>query len=368
MNWYHTEEGNVNILYIITGLGLGGAEKVVCDLADQMSALGHQVKIAYLVGEVLVRPNSIHIEIVPLGLHSLYDFYSASKKYRKLIQDFQPDVVHAHMVHANIFARLSRLFVRVPRLICTAHSNNEGGRVRMIAYRLTNGLSEVLTNVSDSACQSFQKQGAATTNQIQTVYNGIDLERYTFRSQKSLEVDKKNLQFLAVGRFHEAKDYPNLLHAIAIFRQNPQHKEYILNVVGDGELRPQIEALIEQLDLKDNVTVLGRRDDVPQLMQEADFFILPSAYEGFGLVVAEAMACGVFVIATNSGGVAEVMGDTGLLVPPQDSEALAKAIEKAVSKTPLEIQENNLKARQRVEELFSLEASVKKWLALYEAK
>ncbi|WP_432210900.1 glycosyltransferase, partial [Acinetobacter variabilis] len=92
----------MKILYIVTGLGLGGAEKVVCDLADQISTLGHEVKIAYLTGEVLVRPKDINVDILPLSLNSLYGLYSASKKYKKLIQDFQPDVVHAHMIHANI--------------------------------------------------------------------------------------------------------------------------------------------------------------------------------------------------------------------------------------------------------------------------
>jgi len=353
----------MKLLYLITGLGGGGAEKVVCDLADQMSALGHQVKIAYLVGEVLVCPNNLHIEIVPLGLHSLYEFYSASKKYRKLIQDFKPDVVHAHMVHANIFARFNRIGCEIPHLICTAHNSNEGGKLRMMAYRLTNFLSDFNTNVSKEATESLISKGAFNHKNFATVYNGIDLSKFIFFNK---DINSNELSFLSVGRFNAQKDYPNLLHAIAIFRQNPQHKEYILKIAGDGELRPQIEELIEHLGLKNNVTLLGRRNDIPQLMQEADFFILPSAYEGFGLVVAEAMACGAFVIATNSGGVAEVMGDTGILVPPQDSKALAEAIKQAVSKTPLEIQENNFKARQRVEELFSLENSVQNWLKLYE--
>ena len=362
MNWYHTEEGNVNILYIITGLGLGGAEKVVCDLADQMSALGHQVKIAYLVGEVLVRPNSIHIEIVPLGLHSLYDFYSASKKYKKLIQDFQPDVVHAHMVHANIFARINRIGCAIPKLICTAHNSNEGGQLRMLAYKLTNFLSNLNTNVSQEASDSLISKGAFNKNNLITVYNGIDLNKFLFLDKN---ISSNELSFLSVGRFNEQKDYPNLLHAIATFHESLKQKKCMLSIAGDGELRPQIEELIEHLGLKNKVTLLGRRNDIPQLMQEADFFILPSAYEGFGLVVAEAMACGAFVIATNSGGVAEVMGDTGILVPPQNSEALAEAIKQAVSKTPLEIQENNLKARKRVDELFSLEKSVENWLKIY---
>ena len=80
----------------------------------------------------------------------------------------------------------------------------------------------------------------------------------------------------------------------------------------------------------------------------------------------EAMACHTFVIATDCGGSAEIMGNTGILVPPQNSEALAQALKEAVERTPLEIQENNFKARQRVEELFSLEKSVQNWLKLYE--
>ena len=353
----------MKILYLVTGLGLGGAEKVVCDLADQISTLGHEVKIAYLTGEVLVRPKEINVDILPLSLNNLYGLYSASKKYKKLIQDFQPDVVHSHMVHANIFARINRIGCAIPKLICTAHNSNEGGQLRMLAYKLTNFLSNLNTNVSQEASDSLISKGAFNKNNLITVYNGIDLNKFTFFNK---DKNSNELSFLSVGRFNEQKDYPNLLRAIATFHESLKQKKCMLSIAGDGELRPQIEELIEHLGLKNKVTLLGRRNDIPQLMQEADFFILPSAYEGFGLVVAEAMACGAFVIATNSGGVAEVMGDTGILVPPQDSKALAEAIKQAVSKTPLEIQENNLKARQRVEELFSLENSVQNWLKLYE--
>lgn len=362
MKLCHIEEGNVNILYIITGLGLGGAEKVVCDLADQMSALGHQVKIAYLTGEILVRPKNVNVDIVFLGLNAGSQLYKSSKKYKKLIQDFQPDVVHAHMVHANIFARINRIGCAIPKLICTAHNSNEGGQLRMLAYKFTNCFSDLNTNVSQEASDSLISKGAFNKNNLITVYNGIDLNKFLFLDKN---ISSNELSFLSVGRFNEQKDYPNLLHAIATFHESLKQKKCMLSIAGDGELRPQIEELIEHLGLKNKVTLLGRRNDIPQLMQEADFFILPSAYEGFGLVVAEAMACGAFVIATNSGGVAEVMGDTGILVPPQNSEALAEAIKQAVSKTPLEIKANNLKARQRVEELFSLEKSVENWLKIY---
>ena len=130
-------------------------------------------------------------------------------------------------------------------------------------------------------------------------------------------------------------------------------------------MRPQLEQLIVDLGISDYVVLLGKRSDIPTLLNKADYFILSSRHEGLPTVVIEAMACGTFVIATDCGGSAEIMGDTGILVPPQNSEALAQALNQAVNKTALEIQENNLKARQRVEELFSLEKSVENWLKIY---
>lgn len=353
----------MKILYVITGLGLGGAEKVVADLADQMIALGHDVKIAYLTGDVLVKPASSDVEIIALGLNSAKDFLTASRKYQRLIKSFRPDIVHAHMVHANIFARLNRTLCPVPKLICTAHSSNEGGRVRMIAYRLTNGLSDVNTNVSQEATQALIDKGAFTKSNVVTVYNGIDFNKFK-SNPKNISQEQNTLNFIAVGRFTDAKDYPNLINTFAILKKN-NNRAIKLTIVGDGELRPQIESLIKELDLDKYITLLGRRSDIPQLLSQADIFVLASKFEGFGLVVAEAMACECYVVATDSGGVAEVMGDTGHLVPIQNSQALADALQNAIALSVEDRTQNNEKARARVEQLFSLETSVKRWLELY---
>lgn len=354
----------MKILYLITGLGLGGAEKVVADLADQMITLGHDVKIAYLTGDVLVKPACSDIEIVALHLNSAKDFISASKKYRKLVKSFCPDVIHAHMVHANIFARLNRVLCPVPKLICTAHSSNEGGKVRMIAYRATNFLSNISTHVSQEATKAMISKGAFTKNDIITVHNGIDLSKFKSNS-KNLKLDKDQLSIIAVGSFSDPKDYSNLINAFAIFKKN-SNSNLKLNIVGDGELRPQIEAQIKELKLDKDITLLGRRSDIPKLLNAADIFVLSSKYEGLPTVVIEAMACECYVIATDCGGSAEILGDTGKLVPIQDSQALASALETAIN---LDVEHrliNNKKARARVERLFSLENSVQKWIALYE--
>lgn len=354
----------MKILYVITGLALGGAEKVVADLADQMSNLGHEVIIAYLTGDVLVRPRNLHIDIVALGLNNISHLYKASMKYRKLVQRFQPDVVHAHMIHANIFARINRIGCTIPKLICTAHSSNEGGKMRMLAYRLTNSLSNLNTNVSQEASKALISKGAFNQNNLITIYNGIDLNKF-----KSLNVDKSSdeIMVLSVGRFNEQKDYPNLFKAIFILK-NQTSRKIKFYIAGDGELRFQLEQLIINLNISDNVVLLGKRSDIPSLLNKADYFVLASKYEGLPTVVIEAMACGKFVVATDCGGSREILGQTGILVPKENSEALAKGLNQALEYTPEQILENEKLARKRAEELFSLETSVNKWLALYEAK
>lgn len=353
----------MKILYIITGLGLGGAEKVVADLADQMVLRGHDVKIAYLKGDVLVKPDSKSVELIYLGLESGKSFISASQKYRQLIKQYQPDVVHAHMVHANVFARLNRIGCAVPRLICTAHNSNEGGNIRMLAYRYTNWLSDFNSNVSQEAVQVFIDKGAFTDKNLIPIYNGIDLNKFKYQEVKKISTI---ITLLAVGRFNEQKDYPNLLRALALVIKT--HQNIHLNIAGDGELRLDIEDLIKQLNLSEYITLLGRRNDIPVLMQQADFFILPSKYEGFGLVVAEAMACSTFVIATDCGGVKEVMGETGILVSPQNSQALANAIIHAIELSKDEVLENNQHAMQHVQRNFDLNKIIDQWGQIYESK
>lgn len=354
----------MKILYVITGLALGGAEKVVVDLADQMLHRGHEVKIAYLTGEVLVYPKSDQIEIIPLNLNNLKGLWLASQNYRNLIKAYQPDVVHAHMIHANIFARLNRIGCAIPRLLCTAHSSNEGGKVRMMAYRATNFLSNFNSNVSEQARQSLIQKRAFTSDNLHTVYNGVDLNKFTKLSHNHQE--KNQINILAVGRFSEAKDYPNLLHAIAILCKQTD-KAFHVKIAGDGELRQQIESLIQELKIEQYVTLLGKRADIPDLLCQADIFVLSSVFEGLPTVVLEAMACQCYVVATDCGGTSEIMGDTGRLVPIKNSQALADAIQYALSLGLDQKHLNNEKARARIEHTFSLDTSVNTWLMHYES-
>lgn len=353
----------MKILYVITGLTLGGAEKVVCTLADEMVKRGHEVKIAFLKGRVEVFPQNKEIELINLELNSTLSFLRASCKYKKLVKDFMPDVIHTHMIHANIFARLNHLFYKRIKLICSAHNSNEGGNFRMLAYKLTNFLSNINTNVSQEATQSLIKKGAFTQKNIITVYNGIDLKRFNSSEDKKRINDK--LMCLSIGRLNVQKDYFNLIEAISLLDNSILNKVQFL-IAGEGELKSEIENRIHILNLGDNVKLLGRRSDVPQLLNKADFFILSSKHEGLPTVLIEAMACKCFVIATDCGGSAEIMQHTGILVPKQDHHALADALNRAFNLDQQCIIQNNIAARKIVESKFSMENSVNQWLGLYE--
>lgn len=354
----------MNILYIITGLGLGGAEKIVTNLADQMHMQGHTVKIAYLKGDIAISPQSPDIELIYLGLEHPKDFLSAAKKYKNLIKYYQPDVVHAHMVHANIFARVNRLFCNIPKLICTAHSSNEGGKLRMLTYKYTNWLSDLNTNVSQEASQSLINQGAFTHKNLKTVYNGINLDSFSIKTQHEKNID--TIQFISVGRLCAPKDYPNLLNAIKLV--SLEYKNIHFNIVGDGDLRNIIEELIIKLEISKFVTLLGNRTDIPQLMHQSDFFVLSSSHEGLPTVLIEAQASKLFVIATDCGGSKEIMKGTGILVPPQNSKALAEGILTAIRTPKSNLDENILNAFKYTQSNFDLKKIIQKWNSIYTKK
>jgi glycosyltransferase involved in cell wall biosynthesis len=356
-------------MMVITGLGMGGAEQVVVSLSDALASKGCDVLLIHLTGLAEIFPKNPKVKLVNLGMKSKLDFFNSLIKLRTQVISFKPDIVHSHMFHANIIARLLRLIVRIPRLICSAHSGNEGSKLRMLVYRITDVLADISTNVSTSAVELFIKKKASKLGRIISVYNGIDSDLFSFNFQKrlkqrqSLLIEENCPMILAVGRLHKAKDYPNLFYALTKLPVGLIN--YKLCIVGEGSLKLDLEELANDLQLKDKILFLGVRHDVADLMSAADVFVLSSAWEGFGLVVAEAMSCERVIVATDCGGVKEVVGDAGFLVKPQDSEALAKALYAAINLPVMQSKALGCAARKRVIELYSLEVALEKWLKLY---
>ena len=205
-----------------------------------------------------------------------------------MLRQWQPDVVHSHMVHANLLARIARLFCKIPVLISTAHSINEGGRWREVAYHLTDPLADLTTNVSQAAVDRYIRVGVAPKEKIIFMPNGIDTSRFKPDRttgqclRNELGVDN-NFVWLSVGRFEAAKDYPNMLRAFKVVTSKSQNA--VLFLAGRGSLLEEIRKLTNDLDLENKVRFLGVRRDIAELMNAADAFVLSSAWEGMPMVL-----------------------------------------------------------------------------------
>lgn len=359
----------MKIAFIITGLGMGGAEKQVCALADQLAENNNVIIISLSKEKILTKPKNSNIKIyslemskTPLGL--IYTLI----KVREILKNYKPDIIHSHMFHANIFSRVLSIFYKMPVLITTAHSSNEGGKLRMLSYRLTDKLSTITTNVSKEAVDIFIAKKAANPKRIIPIYNGIDTDLFSFseenRKNKRLELNIPNNTplLLAVGRLTAAKDYPNLLTAFSQLNHFP--KPY-LAIIGIGEDKDSLINLTKELNISDRVIWLGLKHDVYKWMSACDIFLLSSAWEGFGLVVAEAMSSERIVIGTNAGGVKEVINEFGAIVPIRDSIALAHFIDRYLNFSLLEKENLQKNARQHIINTFSLDKISSEWISLY---
>jgi len=239
----------------------------------------------------------------------------------------------------------------------------------MLSYRVTDFLADISTNVSVAAVNSFIEKGAASAGRMIPVPNGIDTSQFAFSSEarerirKSLGISEEQKLILSVGRLEPQKDYPNFLSALALLKNI--RGDFVVCIVGDGRLRSDLESSIEALGLNGVVRLLGIRRDISEIMCAADVYVLSSACEGFGLVVAEAMACQRVVVATDCGGVGEVVGDAGILVPVRNHELLSRALQQALSLDLPSRERLSRLARQRIVQMYSFETAASRYLELY---
>lgn len=357
----------MRILLVTTGLKLGGAEHQVAALTQAFLARGHAVTIMSLSpGQEIDIPAEAHVvelamRKTPIGM------VRALLQARDLIKSWQPDIIHAHMIHANVFARALTRIVHCPPLVSTAHSFREGGWLRMLGYRLTDRWGTLTTHVSDDGRSGMIAAGAVSADRITVVHNGIDIGRFqtnaTLRedTRARLGIHAETRLALNVGRLVTEKAQDLLLRAFArIDATLPIH----LLIAGGGPLQQALADQIVALGLTSRVTLLGVRSDVPALLNAADTFVLSSSIEGLPMALVEALACGCPVIATDAPGVKEVLRNQGTIVPRGDAAALATALAVALREGRGSAQQEAQRHAQ-IAARFSIDAVAQRWLDIY---
>ena len=364
----------MRILYVLTALSMGGAEKQALAIANRMVKRGHEVAFIVLRPHVAeewpttLRTFHLNMRRTPVS------FLAGLRRARPFVAEFRPDLVHSHSFHANLFARLLGLWIPPRAVISTVHNVYEGGWRRMLAYRLTDSLSRKTIAVSEAAAERFTHLKAVPALKCAVIRNGIDVndfapdakQREDTRAKMGLS-DSREFVWIAVGRIVAAKDYPNLLRAFAgAFAENSDARLWIAgeDVTGGAS---SLRELAAELHVDDKVRWLGLRRDVLVLLNAADGFVLASAWEGLPLVVGEAMATEKPVVATDAGGVKEIVGNAGVVVPARNHEALAEAMMGVMHLGPEERGALGRAARERIVKFFSVDAAADAWEALYRA-
>jgi glycosyltransferase involved in cell wall biosynthesis len=363
----------MRILFLSTSMGMGGADKQLLSAAQHMRSRGREVLIVSLtpLGPMGLEARGLGIPIESLGMRRGIPDPRGLVRLVRLVRAWKPDVIHSHMVHANLMARGLRLLVRIPAVVSTIHNVYEGGRLRMAAYRLTNGLVDHMTIVSQAAADRFIGEGIVPKELLTVVANGVDTDLFRNVPAGTREALRQSLglgdgfTWLAVGRFEVAKDYPNMLRAFAKVRE--RQPRTVLLLVGRGSLQADTEALAGTLGPAGGVRFLGVRSDVPEIMSAADGYVMSSAWEGMPIVLLEAGAAGLPIVATRVGGNEEVVLDeaSGFLVPPRDHEALRLAMARLMELPEERRSAMGERGREHIRTRYGLSQVADRWEALY---
>lgn len=363
----------MRVLFLSTSMGMGGADQQLLSAAREMRSRGHDLMIVSLtpLGPMGLEARSLGLRTETLNMpRGIPDPFGLFRLVR-LTRAWRPDVVHSHMVHANLMARVLRLLAPVPVLVSTIHNISEGGALLMAGYRLTNALVDHMTIISEAAAERFVGDRIIPRDLLRVIPNGVNLDEFgigrdggreALRSSLGLE---REFVWLAVGRFEVAKDYPTMLRAFAGVRE--RHPEAVLLLVGRGALQQETEALTRALGLDGGVRFLGVRRDVPRLMGLADSYLMSSAWEGMPMVLLEAAASGLPIVTTSVGGNREVVEneETGFLVPPRDPEALGSAMLRVMELSESDRRAMGARGRERVRSRYGLSRVVERWEQLY---
>ncbi len=361
-----------SVALVITDLVFAGAENQVVTLAISLKKRGWRICVVSLL------PPEAHFDT--LKYHDIDVFHLNMKRkvpdpralwrFRAILKKWKPDIVHSHMVHANLLARVTRLFVHIPVLVCTAHSVYEGGKFRDFLYRITDPLNDLLTNVSTIGVERYLKIRAAKPGRIEFAPNGVNLETYqpdeNLRKRIRSELNSEDkFIWLSAGRLVPEKDFETLLHAWSELTK--VRDDCILWIAGQGESLEELRSKANMLDISETVKFLGLRTDMASLLNAMDSFVLSSLWEGTPMVLLESAAIGKTIVATRVGGVPAIIkqGETGLLVDAQNPTALAQAMGQAMELSELERTRIGQAARDLVESQYGIENVTTRWIETY---
>lgn len=369
----------VRVTHLITGLDTGGAEISLLRLLEgrTLGVIEHSVISLTTIGTVGERIDALGIPLYALGAR--VDRPGALPLFRlvRLLRELQPDVLQTWLYHADVAGTVAGRVARVPNIAW----NIRGAEINPSDYRrslqwllrLLTWLSRipVLVISNSHAGRLAHERLGYKPSRWEIVPNGIDSRLFQPSRQarvclrQRLNVTESTQVVALLARYHPMKDHLTFLRAAATVAQTRSNVAFVAagrGVVNNGALLDTIDALT----LGGSVALWDEEPEPAKLLAGCDVAVMSSAYgEGFPNVVAEAMACGVPCVVTDVGDAATIVGDTGIVVPPRNPDALARGILHFLSQDRQHAEAVSIAARARVVDQYSLDRAVSRYENLY---
>ena len=326
------------ILFVITSLGYGGAERLLIHYVSKLN----KNKYDFLVCSLRDKPDdllpdiSIYTAVKKLNLNSRFNPFIVFRLIR-LFKEFKPDLIHTHLFQPRIYATIAYLFYRNSILITQKHNNVNAIKHNIFLFleMFCIFINKKVIAISESVKNSLIKFEHVSPKKIYVLPNCIDYQHFNNTSISSEELNKRDIIVGTVGRLERQKGVKYLILAMKIILS--RYPDAMLDIIGDGSQLPKLRKLAEKIGISNSVKFFGKFGDVKPFYNKMDIFVLSSIYEGFGIVLLEAMASGLPIVATNVDGIKEVVSDmkSGILVPSKNPQAIADAVIKLIENPQL---------------------------------
>ncbi|RMF82750.1 MAG: glycosyltransferase [Chloroflexi bacterium] len=369
----------MRVVHVIKVTSVAGAERHVLTLLGGLCERDVETRLIILVEPSNLMPEMVeaaearHIPIERIVIKRDIDF-TVYRQLRSRFRALKPDIVHAHLIHAEVYAVPAARLARVPAVVVTRHNEDPFRRSRF--FKPINAVIRRLTHrviaISEAMTHFCEDVESIKPDKIEMIHYGLEAGAPDFNTRqqlraeerKALSLDEAHVVVGTVSRLTEQKGIIYALHAFArVAEQFPQVR---MVIAGDGPLRKKLESEAQKLAVADRVIFTGWYDDPYRILAVLDILMMPSLWEGFGLVLLEAMSQALPIVASHVGAIPEVVlnGETGYLTAPGDVDAMQKVLEVLIKDRALR-QHLGLMGQDRQETYFTAEVMVEKTLAFY---
>lgn len=343
----------MRVLHVITSLQKGGAEKLLIDMAHRFQERGVEVKIALINDKNDFKKLSQGLDIVHCPSYVYPKILKKNdanlKAFLDLVNDFKPNIIHTHLLEAEMLARE----VTFPNIKYVTHWHGQYKSVirrnflktlkkkdltdRVVVDRLVKKYKEIDNHfiaVSEDLKRFIIKNMDIPEKMISVLHNAVDLEKFR-RGPKKSGVGEQ-VKLITIGGMSESKAQDFLIEVMKLYKDEGK-SNVSLDIIGNGQLMPYLQGKVKEYGLEEQVNFIGYIDKPEDYLAKADIYVHSAKREGFGLVLIEAMACGLPVVTTDGGGNAEIIeeGKNGFLIRERNVAAFKAKVDELIANKEL---------------------------------